>query len=126
MLDESEAKLLRTRVLERTLEAFYEELDPGREQLADTLGAGRDDTALAELVLELYDKLQSHADPEKWLRENRAAWSELTGSFDETAYAGNCWRACAGRRDTGRGCCAVPPPGRRETRPSPGATAKSS
>ena len=87
VLDESEAKLLRTRVLERTLEAFYEELDPGREQLADTLGAGRDDTALAELVLELYDKLQSHADPEKWLRENRAAWSELTGSFDETAYA---------------------------------------
>ena len=59
VLDESEAKLLRTRVLERTLEAFYEELDPGREQLADTLGAGRDDTALAELVLELYDKLQS-------------------------------------------------------------------
>nr|WP_317284204.1 helicase-exonuclease AddAB subunit AddA [uncultured Dysosmobacter sp.] len=87
VLDESEAKLLRTRVLERTLEAFYEELDPGREQLADTLGAGRDDTALAELVLELYDKLQSHADPEKWLRENRAAWSELTGSFDETPYA---------------------------------------
>ena len=87
VLDESEAKLLRTRVLERTLEAFYEKLDPGREQLADTLGAGRDDTALAELVLELYDKLQSHADPEKWLRENRSAWSELTGSFDETAYA---------------------------------------
>ena len=35
VLDESEAKLLRTRVLERTLEAFYEELDPGREQLAE-------------------------------------------------------------------------------------------
>ena len=42
---------------------------------------------LEDLVLELYGKIQSHAWPLVWLRENRAAWSELTGSFDETAYA---------------------------------------
>ena len=35
--------------------------------LADTLGAGRDDRSLEELVLELYEKLQSHASPEDWL-----------------------------------------------------------
>ncbi|MFR0769631.1 MAG: hypothetical protein ACLSHO_08660 [Dysosmobacter sp.] len=40
-------RLLRQRVLNRVLERFYEELDAGRELLADTLGAGRDDSALA-------------------------------------------------------------------------------
>ncbi len=87
VLDEGDAKLIRRRVLDRALEDFYDTLDSGKEQLADTLGAGRDDSALAELVLELFDKLQSHADPEGWLRANRAAWSELGDDFDKTPYA---------------------------------------
>ena len=87
VLDEGEAKLLRRRVLERVLESFYDQLDPGRELLADTLGAGRDDARLAELVLEVHEKLQSHAAPEAWLEENRAAWTSLDGSFDGTPYA---------------------------------------
>lgn len=87
VLDEGDAALVRQRVLGRVLEAFYDALEPGREQLADTLGAGRDDSALAELVLELYDKLQSHAYPDRWLAENQAAWAGLDGSFDETPYA---------------------------------------
>ncbi|WP_295579141.1 UvrD-helicase domain-containing protein [uncultured Oscillibacter sp.] len=88
VLDESEARLVRRRVLGRTLEAFYDALDPGRELLADTLGAGRDDSALEELVLELYDKLQSHAYPERWLSESRRSWGALEGDFDGTPYAG--------------------------------------
>lgn len=87
VLDENEARLIRQRVLERTLENFYESLDAGKEQLADTLGAGRDDTALAALVLELYGKLQSHADPEEWLNKNQNDWKNIKGSFDETPYA---------------------------------------
>ena len=87
VLDEGDAQLIRRRVLERVLEEFYETLNPGKELLADTLGAGRDDTALAELVLELYDKLQSHADPAGWLAENRKAWTDMDISFDDTPYA---------------------------------------
>ena len=87
VLDDSEAQLVRQRVLNRTLEEFYDTLDAGKEQLADTLGAGRDDRALEELVLELYDKLQSHAYPAKWLSENRKTWEELDGEFDDTPYA---------------------------------------
>ena len=87
VLDDGEAALIRRRVLTRTLSAFYETLTPGGEQLADTLGAGRDDSALEELVLELYDKLQSHASPESWLLQSRAAWESPAPSFDETPYA---------------------------------------
>ncbi len=87
VLDDGEAALIRRRVLDRTLSRFYETLTPGGEQLADTLGAGRDDSALADLVLELYDKLQSHASPESWLLRSRAAWEVPAPSFDDTPYA---------------------------------------
>lgn len=87
VLDDHEASLLRRRVLNRVLDEFYDTLDAAGAQLADTLGAGRDDTALAELVLELHEKLQSHAYPEQWLRKNSENWSKLPDTFDETPYA---------------------------------------
>ena len=87
VLDDSESALIRRRVLDRVLAAFYEELTPGGGQLADTLGAGRDDRALEDLVLDLYDKLQSHASPEAWLNRSRSAWESPAPSFDATPYA---------------------------------------
>jgi ATP-dependent helicase/nuclease subunit A len=87
VLDDGDAALVRQWVLNRTLERFYDGLDEGRKQLADTLGAGRDDSALAELVLELHEKLQSHAYPDRWLAENRDMWRALDGDFDGTIYA---------------------------------------
>ena len=87
ILDEGDAQLIRQRVLSRVLEDFYEHLDPGKEQLAETLGAGRDDYALAELVLELYQKIQSHAYPSEWIQENQKIWENLETEFDKTTYA---------------------------------------
>ena len=87
VLDDSDATLIRQRVLDRTLERFYSELDIGKELLADTLGAGRDDRALSALVLELYNKLQSHAYPEKWMEESRDVWKNCEIEFDQTPYA---------------------------------------
>ena len=87
VLDESDADLLRRRCLARELEEFYVNLNAGGSLLADTLGAGRDDRRLEDLVLELYEKLQSHASPEDWLAKSRADWADLTGSFDDTPYA---------------------------------------
>ncbi|MCI8398854.1 MAG: helicase-exonuclease AddAB subunit AddA [Oscillibacter sp.] len=87
VLDDSEAELLRRRVLDRVLEEFYTDLTPEGRQLAGTLGAGWDDRALADLVLEFYDKLQSHASPEQWLSRNREIWADLGDDFDATPYA---------------------------------------
>ena len=77
VLDDNEATLLRRRVLPRVLEGFYTDMTPDRIQLADAFGFGRDDSRLEELVLELYNKVQSHAYPERWLEEQRAAWASL-------------------------------------------------
>ena len=59
---------LRTTALEHTLERAYARMDAdaGFRLLADTVGNGRDDARLGELVLTLYDKMQCHARPEQW------------------------------------------------------------
>ena len=87
VLDESEAALVRERVLRRTMEAFYGHQDEAFFLLADTLGAGRDDRALMELVLEVHEKIQSHAYPHRWLEENSAIWSGNLMDFDATPHA---------------------------------------
>ena len=86
VLDENEAALLRRRVLPRVLEEFYTGMTPGQIQLADAFGFGRDDRGLEELVLDLYNKVQSHAYPERWLAQQRESWASLPADVGETVY----------------------------------------
>lgn len=77
VLDEDKARVIEQSVLERVLDARYEKMDahPGFAPLVDTVGAGRDDSRLAQLVLELCRKLRSHPYPEDWAREQMDAMS---------------------------------------------------
>lgn len=86
VMDEDEASLLRQRVLPQVLEEFYTDMTPGRIQLADCFGFGRDDRGLEELVLELHGKVQSHAYPERWLEEQKAGWADLPEDAGETVF----------------------------------------
>ena len=89
VLDEAEARLLKDRALERTLEAFYQDIEGGDrefELLAGTLGAGRDDRALAELVLELHEKIQSHPYPAQWLHQAAEGWRQLPDRLVDSVY----------------------------------------
>ena len=89
VLDEPESQLMKQRVLSRVLEDFYVRLErEGSEEqlLAETLGAGRDDRALEELVLELHGKIQSHPHPLRWLDEVCAAWKALPEALSQSDY----------------------------------------
>ena len=89
VLDESEAALLRERALEASLEDFYRAIESGDDEyalLADTLGAGRDDRALARLIPELYGKLQSHPYPEKWLAQAAEGWTDIPEHLADCVY----------------------------------------
>ena len=86
VLDENEAQVLRERVLARTLDDFYDSLTPGGTLLADTLGAGRDDSALEDLVLELHAKLQAQPYEDKWLEAQRAFWRAVPDKIEDTPY----------------------------------------
>lgn len=85
-LDEKEAALLQERTLSRVLEQYYEENDGKNLLLADAFGYGRDDTALEELILKLYQKIQSHAYPEVWLQRSGELWKHLPDSPGELPY----------------------------------------
>ena len=86
VLDENEAEVLRGRMLARTLEDFYDHLTSGGTLLADTLGAGRDDSALEQLVLELHAKLQAQPYEDKWLDAQRAFWRAVPEKIEDTPY----------------------------------------
>lgn len=86
VLDEQEAMLLRRRVLDRVLEDFYAHIeeDGNARQLAETLGAGRDDRALEALVLDLHEKTQSHPHPLRWLEQLRQGWEVTPQELTDT------------------------------------------
>jgi ATP-dependent helicase/nuclease subunit A len=73
VLDGDMAETLAERCCEQVLEEAYDEMDEPFRALVDTVGAGRDDSRLANMVLTLHEKMQSHPDPEKWAREQSAA-----------------------------------------------------
>lgn len=66
--DDQETNILKKEVLEDTLEALYEEAQPDFTALTEQLLSGRDDARLSAVVMDTFDKIQVHPDPEKWLR----------------------------------------------------------
>lgn len=71
LCESEEAALLMTQTLQDVLEERYENIDPEGEfaQLLDILSAGRDDSSLMEIVLDIYGRMQSHPDPARWMEE---------------------------------------------------------
>ena len=89
ILDESDAALIKERALEDALEQFYrrvEQGDAGCTLLAETLGFGRDDRTLAQLVPELHGKLQSHPYPAVWLQKAADSWRKPPQRLSSSVY----------------------------------------
>ena len=86
--DEERAEAMRAAALERTLDARYDALDqlPGFRLLADTVGAGRDDRRLSDLVLKLHSRMQCHARPEDWARRQVAQLKAPAQDVAETPW----------------------------------------
>ena len=78
--DEQECGLIKNQVLQRLLEVRYEQLDadPSFAALVDTMSAGRDDSRLKRIVLDIHSRIQSHPTPEQWL-------SDQSEKFDVSA-----------------------------------------
>ena len=104
LCDEGEAQVLMAQVLEDVLEKQYEGLAPDSPfaVLVDTLSAGRDDSRLSQIVLDVFGRIQSHPDPARWLARQRAAWDlEEISDVGETPW-GRLLLADAARQ--GRDC----------------------
>ena len=102
ILDDDRAGVMKAAALERVLDERYEQREkyPDFPLLADTAGQGRDDSRLAALVLTLHEKMQCHARPERWARQQaermdadyadaaETVWGQeiLSYAKDEIAY----------------------------------------
>ena len=80
--DESESRILKDETLRELLDEMYDVSDPGFIELADTMGAGRNDNALVNIVLDTHGKILSHPDPEKWVIEQIDMLKSLDLSTD--------------------------------------------
>ncbi len=73
LCEDEEASVMMHRALDDVLEQRYESMTAESEfgRFLDLLSAGRDDARLVAITLEVYQKIQSYADPIAWLEEQR-------------------------------------------------------
>ena len=67
MVEDARREEMLNRILSDLLEERYAAITPDFSLLSDTLGAGRTDQALENLVRSLFEKMLSQPDPESWL-----------------------------------------------------------
>lgn len=86
--DDDRIAAMKDAALKRVMDSYYEkpEEHPGFTLLADTVGAGRDDKRLTELVLTMHDKMQCHARPEQWATEQVALLSREVDDVGQTPW----------------------------------------
>ena len=87
--DTAEINLLKQDVLEELFENKYESQDKDFTKLITTYTSYRDDTPLKELVLKIYDYIQSNPFPSKWLEE-KVEMFNLEDKLDEN-FAKTVW-----------------------------------
>ncbi len=84
VMEEDRADKTKRSICESLLESRYERIDrhPGFAALSDSVGAGRDDRRLSEVLLRLYEKIRSHPYPEDWIEEQKALFRSLSEISD--------------------------------------------
>ena len=99
--EEERAAAMRTAALERVLEKRYDELEerPDFRTLADTVGEGRDDRKLTELVLSLHSRMQCHPRPELWARAQAELMKKEAGDVGETPWGQELMKNAAGQAE---------------------------
>lgn len=85
VLEESEVTVLRAEAASETLEEYYEKGDAAFYEFVETFSSTRDDAAVAKTVGRLYDFVQSHPFPKRWLAE-KASMYETSAGAAETVW----------------------------------------
>ncbi len=89
LCDEAESQVLMLRALNDVMDKRYEDLEEGGgfSLLVDTMSAGRDDSRLMQIVLDVRGRVQAHPNPGAWLdaQERSFALPEEAG-VEETPW----------------------------------------
>ncbi len=85
--DQTEAGLIKMEVLEELIEKQYEQSDPGFLNLVESFSSSRDDTPFKDLVLQVYDFIQSQPEPLHWLREKIDMFAGDADQINQSIWA---------------------------------------
>ena len=85
--DTAEIELIKQEAMEDVFEKLYEQEDKGLIKLLDTYEGYRDDNNLKELILRIYNYIQSSPFPQKWLNDK----VEEFNLSSETEIASTMW-----------------------------------
>lgn len=86
VIEEDRSEVIKAGVLQRVLDASYEDPDEGFLSLTDTISRGQDDKRLAELTMSLHRKMQSHARPEEWAARQIEALERIADDAGKTPW----------------------------------------
>ena len=86
--DTTEIELLKQEVLENLFEEKYEEQNKDFETLIKTYTSYRDDTPLKEIILKIYQYIESSPYPRKWLEEKIEKFNlkDINVDFSQTEW----------------------------------------
>ena len=87
--DTTEIELLKQEVIEDLFEKKYEEENEDFTKLIHTYTSYKDDTPLKDLILKIYNYIQSNPFPEKWLKEKIEMFNieeDLEKDFSKTIW----------------------------------------
>lgn len=85
--DQTEAGLIKMEVLEELIEEQYQLSDPGFLELVEMFSSSRDDTPFKDLILQIYDFIQSQPDPLNWLRDKIQMFAGNVDQFQQSTWA---------------------------------------
>jgi ATP-dependent helicase/nuclease subunit A len=86
--DEAEMLLLKNDLIEALFEEFYEREDEGFHALVESYGGKKEDSNLQDMILRIYDFIQSNPWPKEWLKEQVDIFNpERNEDFDATLWA---------------------------------------
>ena len=86
--DTAEIELLKQEILDELFEEKYEQEDENFIKLIHTYTTYKDDTPLKEIILKIYNQIQSNPFPEKWLEEQVEKFNlnNLEQDFGKTVW----------------------------------------
>lgn len=84
--DETEVEIMKQEIIEDIFEGLYESQNEDFLKLLDTYTTYKDDTNLRELILRIYDFIQSNPFPEKWLIDAVEDYNITKTDFGDTKW----------------------------------------
>lgn len=89
--DTTEIELLKQEIIEEIFEKKYEEEDKDFNTLINTYTSYRDDTPLKEIILKIYNYIQSNPFPKKWLNEKIEMFNLEGKNEEHSDFSNTVW-----------------------------------